>query len=86
MFNSIRKNRLFVDISANSAQIFITQLAGLILFYLSSRYLSKTEFGDFNWSMAVSSTLLTVASLGLDVIFVRKIALKDTPEHFIKLH
>ena len=86
MFNSIRKNRLFVDISANSAQIFITQLTGLILFYLSSRYLSKTEFGDFNWSMAVSSTLLTVASLGLDVIFVRKIALKDTPEHFIKLH
>jgi len=68
------KRKLIRDISANTMQTGITQVAGLVFFYLSSRYLNKDEFGDFNWSSALGATLIAILSLGLDLIFVKRIA------------
>jgi O-antigen/teichoic acid export membrane protein len=68
------KKKLVRDISANTVQTGITQLFGLIIFYITSRYLTKDDFGEFNWSMAVGFTAIACASLGLDLVFVKKIA------------
>ncbi len=68
------KKKLIKDISANTLQTVITQFFGLAIFYITSKYLVKEDFGEFNWSMAVGSTILAVSSLGLDLILVRRIA------------
>lgn len=74
MSEATGKRKLIRDISANTLQTGITQLSGLLLFYLSSRFLEKDAFGDFNWSSALASTLIAILSLGLDLIFVKRIA------------
>lgn len=71
---SAGRRKLLRDISANTLQTGVTQVAGLVFFYLSSRYLNKDEFGDFNWSSALGATLVAILSLGLDLIFVKRIA------------
>lgn len=66
--------RFFKDISASAVQIGVTQVANLLIFYLISKYISKEDFGFYNWSMAVSSTIITVLSLGMDLVYVKRIA------------
>ncbi|PBQ33839.1 hypothetical protein CNR22_19315 [Sphingobacteriaceae bacterium] len=68
------KKKLIRDISANTLQTVITQVFGLMIFYFTSKYLIKDDFGDFNWCMAVCSTLIAISSLGLDLVFVKRIA------------
>lgn len=68
------KKKLIRDISANTLQMLITQVFGLIIFYFTSKYLQKSDFGEFNWCMAVGSTIIAISSLGLDLIFVRRVA------------
>ena len=80
------KKKLALDISANTLQIGITQIFGFVIFYLTSRYLDKNLFGDLNWSMAVSSTVLTIASLGLDVVFIKRITLKYAMRTNVGIH
>lgn len=74
MIKLFGKSKLVRDISANTLQIGITQVFSLIIFYITSKYLVKEEFGELNWCTAIGSTVITMASLGLDVVFVRKIA------------
>src|SRR5436190_22096343 len=74
MIKTFGRKKLVKDISANTLQTGITQLFGLIIFYLTSKYLAKSHFGEFNWSMAVGSTVLAIASLGLDLVYVKKVA------------
>lgn len=66
--------RFFKDISASAVQIGVTQVANLLIFYLISKYISKEDFGFYNWSMAVVTTIVTILSLGMDVIYVRRIS------------
>ncbi len=68
------KTKLIKDISANTIQIAITQIFSLVIFYITSRYLAKDDFGELNWSTAVGSTVIALASLGLDVVFVKRLA------------
>lgn len=74
MFKTFGKKKLVRDISANTLQTAITQAFSLLIFYFTSRYLAKDDFGEFNWSMAVGSTFIAMASLGLDVVYVKRIA------------
>lgn len=68
------KKQLVKDISANTLQTVITQVFALLIFYVTSKYLAKDDFGEFNWSMAIGSTIIALASLGLDVVFVKRVA------------
>ncbi|MCC6369927.1 MAG: oligosaccharide flippase family protein [Bacteroidia bacterium] len=68
------KKKLIKDISANTLQTGITQVFGLIIFYLTSKYLTKSEFGEFNWSLATGSTIIAFGTLGLDLVFVKRVA------------
>ena len=77
MAATLGKKKLIRDISANTLQTVITQVFGLMIFYITSKYLLKNDFGEFNWCMAVGSTIIAVSSLGLDLVFVKRIALGE---------
>ena len=66
--------KLLKDLSANTIQTGITQLAGILIFYLMSRFISKPDFGAYNWATAVGSTIIAIGSLGLDLVLVKRIA------------
>jgi O-antigen/teichoic acid export membrane protein len=63
--------------SANALQIGFSQLGGLFLFWLSSKELSKEDFGDFSWYFAVYGTIFSVFSFGLDFIVIKRISAKN---------
>lgn len=68
------KSKNFRDLSASTIQTGITQLATILIFYVMSKYISKIDFGLYNWTMAVGSTLIAIGSLGLDLVLVKRIA------------
>ncbi len=68
------KRKFLHDISANTLQVIIFQCCGLIIFYLLSTQLDKTEFGEINWSLAVLLTAFGILSLGIDQITIKRIA------------
>jgi O-antigen/teichoic acid export membrane protein len=66
--------KAFKDLSANSVQVILNQGLGIIIFYITSRYLSKEIFGELNWSLATASLLISTAGAGIDLMILRKIA------------
>jgi O-antigen/teichoic acid export membrane protein len=68
------KRKLIKDISANTLQIAIIQFFSLAVFYFTSRFLPKNDFGELNWSTAVAATIIALASLGLDVVLIKRVA------------
>src|SRR6476659_4642502 len=77
MFKILSKNKFVRDISASTAQTLITQSFTVLVFYLMSTYLPKQDFGDFNWAVALGFTVISFASLGLDLVFVKRVAAGD---------
>jgi O-antigen/teichoic acid export membrane protein len=47
------KKKFIRDISANTLQVIINQVCGLVIFYLLSIGLDKNSFGEINWTLAV---------------------------------
>jgi O-antigen/teichoic acid export membrane protein len=80
------KKKLFRDLSANTIQTGITQLAGLIIFYVLSRYIPKEEFGEYSWTTAVGSTIIAIGSFGLDSVLVKRIATGENPKIISGIH
>lgn len=68
------KKKLLHDISANSLQVIINQLCGLVIFYILSAQLTKNDFGEINWSLAVLLTTFGILSFGIDQVAIKKIA------------
>ena len=68
------RRKFIHDISANSVQVVINQVCGLIIFYILSTYFSKNDFGEINWSLAILLTAFSILSFGIDQVAVRKIA------------
>jgi len=68
------KKNLLKDISASTIQVVLNQVLGLTVFILTSRYLAKSVYGEFNWSLAVLTFFTTILSLRLEQIIVRKVA------------
>jgi len=68
------KKKFIQDISANTLQVIIVQCCGLLIFYLLSTKLSKVEFGEINWSLAIFMTVFGILSFGIDQIAVKRIA------------
>jgi O-antigen/teichoic acid export membrane protein len=68
-------NRKFIrDISANTLQVIIVQCCGLVIFYLLSTRLDKSEFGEINWALAVLLTAFGILAFGIDQISVKRFA------------
>ena len=68
------KKKIVRDISANSLQVIINQLSGILLFYFCSKFLDKNTFGELNWSIAVLITAFNILGFGMDQLTVRKVA------------
>ncbi len=68
---------IFSLFSANALQIAFSQLGSLFLFWLASKELSKTEFGNFNWYFAVYGTLVSLLSFGFDFIVIKRVSAKN---------
>src|SRR5262245_49933582 len=62
------------DISASTAQVLLNQFLGVVIFLLTSRYLAKEVYGEFNWSLAVLTFVTSILSLRLEQIVVRRVA------------
>jgi len=68
------KNGLFVKIFSSGLQAISVQLLGGIFYYFISIYLSKADFGIFNWTNAVSVFITILLGCGLEQVVVRRIA------------
>src|SRR5580692_6944016 len=66
--------KLLHDLSASTLQVVLNQLFGLLIFYLLSRYLDKSGFGELNWSIATLSVVTRLLTLGTDILIVKWIA------------
>lgn len=72
--NSVMKKKFAHDISMNTLQVMIVQACGLVMFYLLSTQLPKSEFGEINWTLAVLLTAFAILSFGIEQISIRRIA------------
>jgi O-antigen/teichoic acid export membrane protein len=80
------KRTLLRNFSLNSAQLIINQGFNLIIFYILSTSFNKSEFGLFNWSLAILLTSFTILSFGLDQVSIRKIASGNNPNEIRTLY
>ncbi len=68
------QNRFIRNISANTIQLILNQVFGLLIFYALSKGLDKNVFGQMNWSLAVLLTAFGILTFGIDQLMVKKIA------------
>jgi O-antigen/teichoic acid export membrane protein len=80
------RKRVIHDISASSLQVIISQLAGLILFFVTSSYLSKSVFGQLNWALAVLLVSFAILGFGIDQITVRKVAGGEDAAYYLRIY
>jgi O-antigen/teichoic acid export membrane protein len=80
------KRKIVHDISASSLQVIINQICAVLIFYLLSKYFTKNNFGDINWSLAVLMMVFPILGCGIDQLTVKKIAAGNEVPAVIKLY
>ncbi|MFI5161091.1 MAG: lipopolysaccharide biosynthesis protein [Sphingobacteriales bacterium] len=75
-----------VNLSANTLQLVINQLSGLVIFYILSISLDKNSFGEINLALALLLASFNILSFGIDQVAVRKIASGEDPQNIISLY
>jgi O-antigen/teichoic acid export membrane protein len=80
------KNTLIRNLSANTIQLAVNQLLGLVIFYVLSTGLDKSSFGQLNLALAILLIVFNLLSLGIDQIAIRKIALGNPPGPILSLY
>lgn len=80
------KQRLVRNLSANTLQLIINQLLGLVIFYILSTGLDKNSFGQINLALALMLAVFNILSFGIDQIAVRKIAGGENPQFVLPLY
>jgi O-antigen/teichoic acid export membrane protein len=77
---NLMRGRFIHNLTANGLQLILNQGFGLLAFYLLVLNLSKQDFGQLNWILAVLLTSFGILGLGLDHVVVRKIAANEKPD------
>jgi O-antigen/teichoic acid export membrane protein len=80
------KRKLVNNLSANTLQLIINQLAGLVIFYILSTSLDKNSFGQINLALALMLAIFNILSFGIDQIAVRKLASGEKPQMVLSLY
>jgi O-antigen/teichoic acid export membrane protein len=80
------KNNLLKNLSANTIQLVINQLLGLVIFYILSSGLDKSSFGQLNLALAILFVAFNLLSLGIDQVAIRKIASGDPAHSVLSLY
>ncbi|HKO79658.1 MAG TPA: oligosaccharide flippase family protein, partial [Chitinophagaceae bacterium] len=78
--------KLLRDLSASTLQVITNQALGVIVFLITSLYLSKHYFGELNWSVAIFTFAYTLLSLRLEQIVVRKSAIEPDSSKIMTLY
>ncbi|MEZ5018244.1 MAG: oligosaccharide flippase family protein [Flavipsychrobacter sp.] len=71
------KNNLLKKIFSSGLQAVSVQILGVIFLFIVSFYLSESEFGIISWYTAVTITITTLLSFGIDQVAVRRIAASE---------
>jgi O-antigen/teichoic acid export membrane protein len=74
------RGRFIQNLTANAFQLILNQGFGLLAFYILVISLSKEEFGQLNWILALLLTTFGILGLGIEHVVVRKIAAGEYPE------
>ncbi|RKR83529.1 O-antigen/teichoic acid export membrane protein [Mucilaginibacter gracilis] len=77
------KGKLLQNLSANSVQLIVNQLFGVVIFFVLSAHLDKQNFGQLNLVLAMLLAIFNVLSFGIDQVIVRKIAAGDDAESLL---
>lgn len=77
---------LIKNLSANTLQLIINQLAGLVIFYIISRGLDKESFGEISLALALMLAIFNILSFGIDQIAVRKLASGENPQNVLPVY
>ncbi|MBS1520220.1 MAG: oligosaccharide flippase family protein [Bacteroidetes bacterium] len=80
------RRTLIKNLSANTLQLIINQLAGLVIFYIISKGLDKDSFGEISLAFAVMLAVFNVLSFGIDQITVRKLASGENPQNILPVY
>ncbi|HTI58386.1 oligosaccharide flippase family protein [Mucilaginibacter sp.] len=80
------KAKLVKNLSANTLQLVINQLSGLVIFYVLSVGLDKNTFGEINLALALMLTSFSILAFGIEQVSVRKIAGGDSPQQVLSLY
>jgi O-antigen/teichoic acid export membrane protein len=80
------KRKLVNNLSANTLQLIVNQLFGLIIFYILSTSLDKNSFGQINLALALMLAIFNILSFGIDQIAVRKLASGEDPQTMLSLY
>jgi O-antigen/teichoic acid export membrane protein len=80
------KRKLVNNLSANTLQLIVNQLFGLIIFYILSASLDKNSFGQINLALALMLAIFNILSFGIDQITVRKLASGEDPQTMLSLY
>src|SRR5437868_2809133 len=80
------KSMLIKNLSANTLQLIINQLAGLIIFYLISKDLDKDSFGELNLALALMLAVYNILTFGIDQIAVRKLASGENLQNILPIY
>ena len=80
------KRKFLHDISINTLQLILVQGSGLVIFYLLSTRLSKNEFGEINWVLALLLTSFGILAFGIDQIAVKRIASGVDPAQLLSTY
>src|SRR6476646_4478013 len=74
------------NLSFTALQLIINQVLSLLAFYFLSTHLSKTDFGEFNWCLAILLTVFSILSFGIDQVLVKKIAAGQEADNCFSLY
>ena len=80
------RRTLVKNLSANTLQLIINQLAGLVIFYIISKNLDKDSFGEINLALALMLATFNILSFGIDQITVRKLASGENPQNILPIY
>ncbi|MDN3584473.1 oligosaccharide flippase family protein [Mucilaginibacter flavus] len=68
------KKKLAHNLSANTIQLVINHLFGVLIFYVLSVGLDKNTFGELNLALAVPLAAFNILSFGIDQVVIKKVA------------
>jgi len=80
------KQSFRINLSATTIQLLTNQLFSLVVFYFLSKGLTKNDFGELNWTLAVFLALFSFLSFGIDQLIVKKIAEGKNKAEWLALH
>ncbi|MDN5289477.1 MAG: polysaccharide biosynthesis protein [Mucilaginibacter sp.] len=78
--------KLVQNLSANTLQLVVNQLFGVLMFYVLSVSFDKNNFGLVNLALTVVFTAFNILSFGIDQVVVKKVAHGDDARAVLSLY